>query len=337
MNSVWLQKLCLAGIAFWLVLLSACAGRNSVLEMDGPTELADAVVARVDDQVYTQAQLDQELAFDRAVNVITTGQELTRQEPLEKLDRLTTSLLIDQLAQVANLSASEAEVSAALNTFVEERNSSVEALEAALLAQGTSLADFNQVNVARTVRIEKYLSQVVLAGATTPAEQQQKLAAWLTDIQDNTQIEILYEPPAEAPVIGAIAPDFTLTNLAGEPISLSQFRGQPVLINFWATWCVPCRQEMPTLQRAFVEHQDEGLVILAVNQREEASLVEPFIDELGLTFEVLYDSDGFVNKTYQVTGLPRTVFIDRQGVIKHIQVGELQEVTLQGLLERIFE
>lgn len=336
MPNLWLQKLCVRGIAFWFViLLSACSGSNNTVNPIEQPQSDDLIVARIGEKPYTQAQLDQELAFDRAVNVITTGRELTRQDPLEKLDRLTTTLLIEQLAREANLSVSEAEVSAALAAFVEERNSSVEALEAALLAQGTNLADFTEVNVARTVRIEKYLAEVVLAGATTPAAQQEKLTAWLTDIQNNARIEILYEPPAEAPVVGATAPDFTLTNLAGEPVTLSQFRGQPVVINFWATWCVPCRREMPALQQAFVEHQEEGLVILAVNQREETNLVEPFVDELGLTFEILYDSDGAVNKAYQVTGLPRTVFVDRQGVIKHIQVGELQEVVLQGLLDRI--
>jgi peroxiredoxin len=179
------------------------------------------------------------------------------------------------------------------------------------------------------------LSEVVLAEADTAAQQQEQLAAWLGNIQDSAEVEILYEPPSAAPVIGAIAPDFTLTNLVGEEVSLSDFRGRPVVVNFWATWCVPCRREMPAFQRAFEAYQADDLVILALDLEETAAQVEPFVEELGLTFEVLYDSQGEVNDTYQVTGLPRTVFIDRQGVIRHIQVGEVQEVLLEGFLDRI--
>jgi peroxiredoxin len=332
MSKAWRQKLYLSGLIVLLLILSAC---NTPETREEQTEPADPVVARVNELEFTQTQLDQELAFDRAVYLLTAGRELTQQNPQEKLDRLTTSLLIDQQAQTAGVAVSEAEITAALMAFVEERNSSVEALEAALRGQGYTLADFRENVVARSVRAEKYLTTVILAGAETQAAQQEKLAAWLTDIQNNAKIEILYEPPPESPTVGAIAPNFSLTDLKGETVTLSQFRGQPVVINFWATWCVPCRKEIPAFQRAFEAHQTEGLVILAVNQKEEASLVEPYVAEFDLSFEILYDADGAVSKTYQVTGLPRTVFVDRQGVIKHIQIGEIQEVVLQGLLDRI--
>ena len=266
---------------------------------------------------------------------MTTGRELTRQDPEEKLERLTTSLFIDQEALNAGIKASEEEVMTALTTFVEERSGTVEQLEGALRSQGLTLADFTETVVARTVRTEKYLAEVVLAGAETPAEQQEKLKTWLAEVEQNASIEILYEPPAEAPVLGAIAPDFTLTNLDGESVTLSQFRGQPVVVNFWATWCVPCRREMPAFQKAFDAGQEDELVILALNLEEDASLVEPFVEEFGLTFEILYDSDGAVNKLYRVTGLPRTIFVDRQGVIQNIQVGEVQETLLQGYLDTI--
>ncbi len=335
MSKSWRQKLYLTGLAVLLIILSACAGQNNVSETASQTEPIDPVVARINDLEFTQTQLDRELAFDRAVYLLTTGRELTQQDPQEKLDRLTTSLLIDQQAQEAGITVSEAEITTALTAFVEERNSSVEGLEAALRGQGQTLDDFRENVVARTVRAEKYLMTAVLAGAETQAEQQEKLAAWLTDIQNNAKVEILYKPPAEAPTVGAIAPDFSLTNLEGETVTLSQFRGRPVVINFWATWCIPCRREMPAFQEALEAHRDQDLVILAINLEEEASRVEPFVEELGLSFEILYDSDGAINKSYQVTGLPRTVFVDRQGVIKYIQVGEVQEVYLQGFLGRI--
>lgn len=92
---------------------------------------------------------------------------------------------------------------------------------------------------------------------------------------------------------------------------------------------------MPAFQRAFEQHQAEGLVILAINLEENDDLVEPFVNKFGLSFEILYDRDGAINKRYLVSGLPRTVFIDSQGVIQHIQVGEVQEVLLQEFLKRI--
>ncbi len=332
-----MQKKCflVGGIAILLAILSACTSQSNSIETVEQAEIVDPIVARINDLEFTQSQLDRELAFDRAVHLLTTGRELTQQDPEGKLERLTTSLLIDEEAKVAGIVATEEEISMALDAFVEERNGSLEVFESALQGQGITLAEFSETVVARTVRAEKYLAEVVLAGAETPARQQEQLAAWVSGIQDNAAIEIFYEPPAEAPVVGATAPDFTLTNLDGEEVTLSQFRGKPVIVNFWATWCVPCRREMPAFQRAFDAHQTEGLVILALDVKEDARLVEPFVEELGLTFEILYDSDGAINDLYLVSGLPRTIFIDRQGVIKHIQVGEVQEVVLQGLLDRI--
>lgn len=157
----------------------------------------------------------------------------------------------------------------------------------------------------------------------------------MSDLRENAAIEILYEPPEELPLIGAVAPDFTLTNLEREEVTLSQYRGRPVVINFWATWCVPCRNEMPAFQRAFEAHKKDGLVILAINFEEGEDLVRLFIRELGITFEVLYDTQAEVTKTYQVTGLPRTLFVSREGVIQHIQVGEVKEEMLAGFLEHV--
>ncbi|MEM7343840.1 MAG: redoxin domain-containing protein [Chloroflexota bacterium] len=318
-----------------MAILSACASQNSGVAPVEQTHPVDPVVIRINAFEFTQSQLDQELAFDRAVHLLTTGQELTQQDPQQKLERLSTGLLIDQQAREAGILADDEIVADALEAFVAERGGTVETLDAALQSQGVTLVNFSEMVVARTVRAEKYLVEVVLADAETPNQQQEKLAAWLAGIEETAEIEILYEPPAEAPRVGAVAPDFTLTNLNGEQVSLSQFRGQPVVVNFWATWCVPCRKEMPTFQQAFEKHQGEGLVILAIDLAEDTSQVEPFVEELGLSYEILYDSDGAINRLYLVNGLPRTLFIDRQGVIQHIQVGEVQEVLLQGFLGRI--
>lgn len=117
------------------------------------------------------------------------------------------------------------------------------------------------------------------------------------------------------PVKEAQAPDFTLHDLAGKARRLTEFRGQVVLINFWATWCAPCREEMPGMDRIYREMKKDGFTILAVNFFETAEQVEPFVKELGLTFPILLDEEGQVSRLYRAFTLPMTFLLDRQGMV----------------------
>ena len=128
---------------------------------------------------------------------------------------------------------------------------------------------------------------------------------------------------------GAYAPDFLLEKVSGGETDLSDFRGHPVVLNFWATWCQPCRQEMPQFVDAYSKYKDTGLVILGVNLQEGKSVIQPFADDFGMTFPLLIDRDGEVADKYRLFGLPTTVFIDSDGVIKSIFSGPLQD-TEQG-------
>ncbi|NOR89548.1 MAG: redoxin domain-containing protein [Anaerolineales bacterium] len=138
-----------------------------------------------------------------------------------------------------------------------------------------------------------------------------------------------------APVKGALAPDFTLVNLEGEKISLSDFHGQPVLINLWATWCGPCRIEMPAIQSRFERYQDDGFVVLAVNFDEQRGDVQAFRDEFGLTFQMLLDPGAEVQKLYRTRSYPSTFFVDRNGVIQVQHIGVMTEGNLDGNLAQI--
>ena len=131
---------------------------------------------------------------------------------------------------------------------------------------------------------------------------------------------------APAPVAGAPAPDFTLKTLDGGEASLSQFRGQPVLINFWASWCPPCRLEMPDLVRAYEAHKAEGFVILGINLTFQDSLPDAraFVNEFSMTFPVLLDETGEVTQfLYRLPGLPLSVFVKRDGIIARVHIGAL--------------
>ena len=138
-----------------------------------------------------------------------------------------------------------------------------------------------------------------------------------------------------APQTGFLAPDFTLTSLDGSAVRLSDLRGKPVLINFWATWCGPCRAEMPHIQAAFETHSDDGLIVLGVNQMESLPSVASFVQEFGLTFPIPLDDDGTASQAYQVRGLPKSFFVDADGVIRDSFTGPMSAGLIESKLQTI--
>ena len=122
----------------------------------------------------------------------------------------------------------------------------------------------------------------------------------------------------EAPRVGHLAPDFVLTTLDGREVRLSDYRGHVVFLNFWATWCGPCKVEMPAMERLYREYRRQGFAILALSSDPEgAAVTRPFRDSLGLSFTIAHDPDAVVMRMYGVRTLPHTFLVDRQGVITH--------------------
>jgi cytochrome c biogenesis protein CcmG/thiol:disulfide interchange protein DsbE len=125
-----------------------------------------------------------------------------------------------------------------------------------------------------------------------------------------------------APVTGSLAPDFKLADLKGGELALSQMRGKMVIINFWATWCPPCKEEMPLLQ-AFAKQHLADTILLGVNYDEEAPTVQRFADENHLTFPILLDPGGKISDLYRVRAYPSTFFIDITGKVSAYHIGIL--------------
>lgn len=135
--------------------------------------------------------------------------------------------------------------------------------------------------------------------------------------------------------VGQTAPAFTLTDVAGQPINLTAYRGHPVLINFWATTCQPCQTETPFLQRTFLADKAQGLMILGVSQADPADSVAQFGANYGLTYPLLPDPLLHVGQKYQVTSLPASYFVDKQGIIRYTVNGILKTDTLAAGLRAI--
>lgn len=138
-----------------------------------------------------------------------------------------------------------------------------------------------------------------------------------------------------APMPGRLAPDFTLATLDGTTMTLSALKGQVTLINIWATWCPPCRAEMPVIQAAYDQYRDQGFTVLAVDLQEDPRTVAAFMQKYGLTFPALLDLDGKVSSAYRSSALPSSFFVDRQGVIRAIYRGPMPRSVLTGTVEQL--
>jgi peroxiredoxin len=121
--------------------------------------------------------------------------------------------------------------------------------------------------------------------------------------------------------IGSSAPDFTLEDISGKKVSLSSFKGKPVLLNFWATWCPYCRRERPHLNTLYNDYKDKGLIILSVSTDQSVTKVREFLKNTPADFIVLSDSNGTASSIYSVGGLPTSYLISREGIIKQRFMG----------------
>ena len=120
---------------------------------------------------------------------------------------------------------------------------------------------------------------------------------------------------------GGPAPQFTLGSRDGKEVSLTQFHGQVVMLNFWASWCGPCRQEMPLLEGIYKKYGKMGFVLLGVNVEPDSQAAQDWLKQTPVSFPILFDKDSKVSKLYEVAGMPSTVIIDRSGKVRMLHRG----------------
>ena len=167
--------------------------------------------------------------------------------------------------------------------------------------------------------VKKIIAAVLLLGLLTVAIVQamdKKAETPKKNTSDTTETQ------AQGLKIGDKAPNFELKTLTGKTVKLSSFKGKKVMLNFWATWCPPCKAEMPEMEQ-FYKQPNNDVVILAVNIDSQND-VKGFADKNGITFPILMDTDNQVNSIYQIISIPTTYFIDRNGVIKNKYTGSMK-------------
>jgi thiol-disulfide isomerase/thioredoxin len=136
-------------------------------------------------------------------------------------------------------------------------------------------------------------------------------------------ISLLAVTQVQAEVLEGAAPDFTLKSRSGENVKLSELRGEVVMINFWASWCGPCRQEMPLLEDLYSKYSDLGFTLLGVNVEEDSSKASELLREIPVSFPVLFDNKNEVTKLYKVVAMPSTIMVDRDGNMRYLHRGYL--------------
>jgi peroxiredoxin len=144
---------------------------------------------------------------------------------------------------------------------------------------------------------------------------------------------IMKQAALENPV-GRPAPDAPVTTLGGDPARLSSLRGHPVWLNFFATWCPPCKAEMPQIEQRYQRLHNDHLEVVGLDQQETPKLIQPFVNRLGVTFPVLID-EGPAAAAYSVFALPTSVFIDSQGVVRAVKTGEMSPAEMDADLKLI--
>jgi len=153
---------------------------------------------------------------------------------------------------------------------------------------------------------------------------------------DNTRsITLTAAATGEAPRVGKEAPDFRVQGLDGQYFQLSDFRGRPVWLNFWATWCPPCRAENPDIEAVYKAYKDQGLVIVAVDIGEDSNTVKGYVQRIGLTYRIGLDSDTAIAAQYRIAGIPTHYFVDKDGIIRDWRIGGMSKKAMEKKVEAI--
>ncbi len=326
--------LCLAAA---LALLVGCAKAQPVAtaqpSVQPAGEPAPGVVAYLAGAPVSAAEWQQARAYAQAM-LLLLGQPGSEMDEKAVFESYLEDRLLEGAADAAGFSLEAGAAAAEQQRVMQIAGADASRLAGVLAQTGLSEAGW-QAELARSLRAATYLEDVVLAGSSSQQRDEQRRQYLLGLRQDANLVVMVTPPPSEGLEPGQIAPDFELAGLDGKPLRLSELRGRPVIVNFWATWCAPCRQEMPLLQETAERYGDQGLVVLGVDVGEDAAAVGNFARSLGVEFPILLDTTQHVSDRYRVYGLPTSFFIDREGVVDFRFIGPLDANRIERQLDSL--
>ena len=296
--------------------------------------------ATINGENISGAELDRRVAFERqwtewVGNPMPASGPEADQFRSSVLDQMVENRLILQLAKKVGITASAQDVASAVTMLESQLNISDAQLGSDLTKAGLSRQTLENIMREDTI-IRKYINTVVLSGVAA-ADQQTAINNFYNDTLSKASIQKRVNTGSAK--VGKAAPDFTLKNLDGQQVRLSDFKGKPVLMNFFATWCGPCRSEMPDLEAAWQQYKDQGLTVLAVDltNQDNVADVKAYVKELGLTFPAVLDETGSVAGLYKVGPIPTSYFIDKNGLLSAVQVGAMSRQTMDQRIKKLLQ
>lgn len=293
------------------------------------------IVARVNGQPITMEQIDREVRLGKALSAAASKEEQAAAPP-SMMEQLILAEIKAQAAHRAGFSVTAQEVDLEIAGIIERAGLNHEKVDRSL-SQHKLTRDDLRASLSNIVLANRFIERYVVSGVTDPKTRLQKINQWEVDLVQLARVERLRNPTTStAPRVGNEAPEFVLQDLDGKEIKLSSLRGKPVVINFWAPWCPPCRAEMPTLRAAYeASGPGEGsFELLAVATQSEPPNVKAFVQEYGITFPVLLDAQNDATNLYQVGPIPVSYFIDKGGTIRAVHIGQMSATNIKEYLAR---
>lgn len=307
-----------AGAVAFLVLLGAWMWFTSPLG-----SVPGDAVARVNGEFIYQRDVERRLNLTRLFNELSARPDAENPSATNALEQIISDLMQVQDARKAGVTATPEEIDSELANIETSTGRTRAELEEAAGRYNLTLDDMRGF-ISDALLIKKYKDEYVLAGAKDVQDATNKENEWFTQLANTSRVDRFKAAGSgPAPRVGAEAPDFTLTDLDGNEVTLSSLRGKPVMVNFWATWCPPCRVEIPEIVKLYTETGSEArpYEILGVATQSDSATIKAFSQEFNMTFPLLPDAEGRVVSSYHVLPIPTTFFIDPDGIIRHIAPG----------------
>ncbi|HKP52119.1 MAG TPA: redoxin domain-containing protein [Chloroflexia bacterium] len=290
-------------------------------------------VTRVNGEYIYERDITREMDLERAVKDLGKPATVTTPTAALALENLISRLVQVQDAEKAGVVISEADIENALATFSSQFRLSTEQFSVVLSRYNCTLADM-RASLRDALLISRHISQNVAISGKTADEKRAITNEWQTRVSQSARIDRL-KPAGSgpAPRVGSEAPDFTLTDIDGNEVQLSALRGRPVMINFWATWCPPCRSEIPDIVKLYkTTHKEGSYEILGIATQSDNRTIKSFAQEFGMTFPILPDVDSRTTSLYHVLPIPTSFFIDKEGIIRDVHIGVVDSTTMEKWL-----